>query len=130
MSVQTNKAVVRRFMNEILVGGNLDLVNELLAPNYINRATGTDREATKGVFAMLRGRLPDLRFQVDTLVGEGDAVVARFTMDATVEGKKTSARGLTYYKLADGKIVEDDPITAPDLAQLLGMQAGAMPAQA
>ena len=52
---------------------------------------------------------------------EGDAVVARYTnemRDAT--GKTISVRGLTYYRLADGKIVEDDPITTPDLAAELG----------
>jgi hypothetical protein len=31
------------------------------------------------------------------------------------------AQGLAYYRLADGKIVEDDPFTGPDLGQLLGM---------
>jgi hypothetical protein len=32
-----------------------------------------------------------------------------------------AAQGLAYYRLADGKIVEDDPFTRPDLGQLLGM---------
>jgi hypothetical protein len=35
--------------------------------------------------------------------------------------EKVAAPGLTYRRLADGKIVEDDPFTRPDLAQLLGM---------
>lgn len=122
MSIEQNKAVVRRFITEILAGGNLDLVDELLAPNYMNRATGTDRAATKGVFATLRAGLPGLQFQIENLVAEGDAVVARFIMEFTKSGQKASARGLTYYSLANGKIVEDDPITTPDLMQLLGMQ--------
>lgn len=46
---------------------------------------------------------------------------------ALASGKKLEARGLTYYRLANGKIVEDDPITTPDLMQMLGamMQAPA-----
>ena len=124
MSTEQNKAVVRRFMTEVLAGGNIALVDELLAPNYVNRLTGTDREATKGVFTALRSALPGLRFQIENLMAEGDAVVARFTMEATLAGKPTSARGLTYYGLANGRIVEDDPITTPDLLQLL---AGQMP---
>jgi predicted ester cyclase len=122
MSTEQNKAVVRRFMTEILAGGNIALVDELLAPNYVNRATGTDREATKGVFTALRGALPGLRFQIENLVAEGDAVVARFTMEATLAGKETSVRGLTYYRLANGRIVEDDPITTPDLMPILSSQ--------
>jgi predicted ester cyclase len=126
MSTEQNKAVVRRFMTEVLAGGNIALVDELLAPNYVNRLTGTDREATKGVFTTLRSALPGSRFQIENLVAEGDAVVARFSMEATVDGKKTTARGLTYFGLANGRIVEDDPITTPDLAQLLGIQVPAM----
>ena len=122
MSTEQNKAVVRRFMTEILANGNYDLIDELLAPNYINRMSGTDREATRGLFGVLRSSLPGLRFNIENLVAEGDAVVARFTIEATQSGKKVSARGLTYYGLANGQIVEDDPITAPDLVQLLGIQ--------
>jgi predicted SnoaL-like aldol condensation-catalyzing enzyme len=127
MSVEQNKAVVRRFMTEILAGGNLDLVDELLAPNYVNRMSGTDRAATKVLFATLRSALPGLRMQIENLVAEGDAVVARFTMETTNAENKTLARGLTYYRLANGKIVEDEPITTPDLRQLLGIP---MPAPA
>ena len=123
MSTEQNKAVVSRFMTEVLVGGNIALVDELLAPNYVNRGTSTGREATKAVFATLSA-LPGLRLQIENLVAEGDAVVARFTAEATIAGKATSMRGLTYYGLANGRIVEDDPITTPDLLQLL---AGQMP---
>ena len=60
------------------------------------------------------------RFDIEDVVAEGDAVVARFTMAmGNAAGETVSARGLTYYRLADGKIVEDDPITAPDLVQEL-----------
>jgi hypothetical protein len=46
---------------------------------------------------------------------------ARYTSEMTdTAGKKISVRGLTYYRLADGRIVEDDPITTPDLMQELG----------
>ena len=48
-------------------------------------------------------------------------MVARFTLEMRDPGGKTiSVRGLTYYQLADGKIVEDDPITTPELTQELG----------
>jgi hypothetical protein len=34
-------------------------------------------------------------------------------------GQTISVRGLSYYRLADGRIVEDDPITTPELAHQL-----------
>jgi predicted ester cyclase len=121
MSTDQNKAVVRRFMTEVLAGGKLDLLDELLGATYVNRAMGADLAAFKAALSGLAAALPDRRFDIENLVAEGDAVVARFTSEMTAPtGKKISFRGLTYYRLVDSKIVEDDPITTPDLMQELG----------
>jgi len=56
-------------------------------------------------------------------------VVARYTSEMRdADGKAVSMRGLTYYRLRDGKIVEDDPITTPDLAQELAPLLAPTPA--
>ncbi len=121
MATDHNKDVVRRFIAEVLVGGQLDRLDELVAPNYVNRAFGADLAAFKGMLAGLATALPDRRFDIEELVAEGDAVVARFTAEMRdASGKAIPFRGLTYYRLADGRIVEDDPMTTPDLAQALG----------
>jgi predicted ester cyclase len=121
MAVEQNKDVVRRFIREVLSGGQLDRVDELCAPGYVNRAFGADLPAFKQMLAGLAAALPERRFDVEELVAEADAVVARFTLEMRdPAGKTISVRGLTYYRLADGKIVEDDPITTPELTQELG----------
>jgi ketosteroid isomerase-like protein len=121
MAVEQNKDVVRRFIREVLSGGQLDRVDELCAPGYVNRAFGADLPAFKQMLAGLAAALPERRFDVEELVAEADAVVARFTLEMRdPTGKTISVRGLTYYRLADGKIVEDDPITTPELTQELG----------
>jgi predicted ester cyclase len=100
------------------------VVDELLAPNYVNRTMGTDLAGFKAMLAGLKAAITPA--QIEALVAEGDAVVARFTfemIDAT--GKKISVRCLTYYGLADGRIVEDEPITTPDLGALMPSPAGA-----
>ncbi len=70
------------------------------------------------------------------MVAEGDAVVARWTargihngsfMGEKPTGKQIEVRGLTYYHLEGNKIVEDDPVTTPDIMQALGIQ---VPSQA
>jgi predicted ester cyclase len=121
MSTEQNKAVVRRFMTELLAGGNLDLIDELCAPNYVNKAMGgTDRAGFKAMLTGMGAVISGMRFNVVNLVAEGDAVVARYTSEITLAtGKKIYGRGLTYYSLANGKIVEDDPIETPDLTQEL-----------
>ena len=119
MSTEQNKAVVRRFMSEFLAEGKLAAIDEVLGQSYVNRTLGADLEAFKGFLPAITA-LPVRRFTIEDLVAEGDSVVARFTMDmGNAAGKTVSARGLTYYRLADGKIVEDEPITTPDLVQEL-----------
>jgi predicted SnoaL-like aldol condensation-catalyzing enzyme len=121
VAAEQNKDVVRRFIREVLSDGQLDRVDELLAPSYVNRAFGADLPAFKQMLAALTAALPERRYDIEELVAEGDAVVARFAgemRDAT--GTTISVRGLTYYRLADGRIVEDDPFATPDLAQVLG----------
>jgi hypothetical protein len=59
MSTDQNKAVVRRFITEVLVGGNLDLLDELLGPNYVNRAMGTDLAAFTTAITGLAAAIPD-----------------------------------------------------------------------
>lgn len=121
MATDHNKDVVRRFITEVLSGGQLDRVDELLAPNYVNRAFGADLPAFKEMLAGLASALPERRFDVEELIAEADAVVARFTFEMRdPDGKTISLRGLTYFRLADGKIVEDDPITTPGLTEELG----------
>ncbi len=136
MSTEQNKAVVRRFITEVLTGRNFAAVDELLAPNYVNRALGLDLAGFKKMGAGVAKALPDVRYSIENLVAEGDAVVARFTMEGThagslmgepPSGKKLSTRGLTYYRLANGKIVEDDPITTPGLMELFGIQMPPQP---
>jgi predicted ester cyclase len=131
MSTEQNKAVVRRFIMEPLSGRNLSVADEVLAPNYVNRLTGGDLAAFKGMLTGMSTALSDVRIEIDDLVAEGDSVVARWKMEATHSGslmgetptgKRVSTRGLTYYRLVDGRIVEDDPISSPDLLQLLGIQ--------
>jgi ketosteroid isomerase-like protein len=118
MSIDENKAVVRRFLTAISSGGNLDLIDDLVAPSYLNRGMGNIDLA--GFKAMLSGMQSASDLDIEDLVAEGDAVVVRSTMRINlVSGRKVSARAITLYRLAEGRIVEDDTMTTPDLTQLL-----------
>jgi hypothetical protein len=50
-------------------------------------------------------------------------------MGQTLTGKQVSCRGLTYYRLVNGQIVEDEPVSSPDLLQALGIHMPAQPGQ-
>jgi ketosteroid isomerase-like protein len=123
MSIEQNKAIVRRYITEVLVGGNIDLVDELLGANYVNAGMGgMDRGAFKSWLSVASAG-PGGRTEIQELIAEGDAVVARFTYAITLpDGQEITARGIAYYRLADGRIVEDDAITTPDLRQVFASQ--------
>ena len=135
MSTEGNKTTVRRFITEVLEQGNMSFINQLCAPNYVNRMTGQGLESLKQVGGLMKTAAPDWHFNIENMVAEGDQVVVRFTISGTVtgsvmgskpSGKAFSVRGLTYYGLANGKIIEDDPILGQDIMQLMGVPASAL----
>src|SRR5271166_6125765 len=103
MGTEENKAVVRRFMSEVVVGGNLDVVDELLAPNYVNLAMGgADRAGIKAILSTMSAVIKEQRIDDEELVAEGDAVLARFNYVLTLpDGSTTTSRTLAYYRLDD-----------------------------
>jgi predicted ester cyclase len=131
MSLEENKNVVRRFITEILVKGDLSAIDQIIAPNYVNQFMPAGGVAGfKQFIGTSHTAIPDLKYTIENMVAEGDQVVVRFTMSGTYSGsimgskptgKFFSVPGLVFYRLANGKIVEDAPFTSPDLAHLLGL---------
>ena len=121
MTTDGNKAIVRRFIKEVLGGGNINVIDEFLAPNYVNPSMGvTNRDGFKAVISGLKTAAPARDFQITDLVAEGDSVVFRGNMNFILSsGEKASARVITYYRFVNGKIVEDEPISNPPLTELL-----------
>jgi predicted ester cyclase len=92
MDTIANKRTVRRVFEEAFTGGLVDVVDECLAPDAVDRHPfGEDepdfRTHLKGIIRMLRGAMPDLHAEVDDLVAEGDRVAARVSMTGTHTGE-------------------------------------------
>ena len=84
MSIEENKAVVRRFMTEVLEGQNLAVLDEVAATNYVNTALGgADLAGFKGILGAMAAAVSGMRFTIQDLVADGDVVVARFTSEVT-----------------------------------------------
>jgi predicted SnoaL-like aldol condensation-catalyzing enzyme len=111
MSTEQNKAVVRRFIEEVLNNQNIALVGELFAPDYVNHLLPGGSEGFKQLFSMLGSTFPDLKihYHIEHLIAEGDYVVVRLTYLYTNAGKEATGSGLSEYRLTSGKIVEDWP---------------------
>jgi steroid delta-isomerase-like uncharacterized protein len=125
MSAEGNKAVVRRFVEELWNGRRLELAGELIAADCVTHqlrsgpepaASPRDPETLKRHVAEWLDAFPDLSFGVEEMVAEGDLVVSRLVMRGThtgswqgvaPTGKQVSIRMLTTHRVAGGKIVED-----------------------
>ena len=97
MSAEENKNVVRREMEELFNHtGNLDVVDEIIAPNYVSYepTSGEVRgiEGAKQFAATYREAFPDLQNTIEDMVAEGDKVVVRFRGRGTHQGE-TEALG-------------------------------------
>src|SRR5690349_7978752 len=109
---------MRRFYEEVLNRGNVGLVDEVCAADYVEHdplSPTPDREGLKGQVAMLRAAFPDVRFTVDDLVMDGDKGVARTTMRGThagelmgipPTGKQVAVSGIDIVRFEGGKAVE------------------------
>ena len=89
MSVEENKANVRRLNEEVFNKGNLALVDELMAPDYVFHITPEVKgpEGVKKYIADMRAAFPDLHITIEGMVAEGDMVAAQYTMRGTFKGK-------------------------------------------
>jgi predicted ester cyclase len=78
-TLEQNKAVVRRLIDEVMNGGRLDAIDVLYAP----RMAGPARRW----IAPFRASFPDMRMDIVQLVAEGDTVVGRFRCSGTHLGE-------------------------------------------
>ncbi len=111
MSTEENKDLVRRYQ-EAHNSNKLDLLDEIVAADIITHAQDLSvppgLEGGKQIHRDTVAAFPDLHFQIEDLIAEGDKVVARFRATATEKdsGKKATITGISIFRIAGGKIVE------------------------
>ncbi|HLJ67937.1 MAG TPA: ester cyclase [Chloroflexota bacterium] len=118
MTIEDNKALVARFVDEFWSSGNESAVDELMAEGVaimVNNQTVEDPLALKSFARLLRGAFPDWHSEVEELVGEGDRVAERWTGHGThvgefqtirATGRQVAVPGTVFYRIAAGRIVE------------------------
>ena len=90
MSAQENKAVVRRLIEEVYKEGNLDVVDELVAPDVFDHAAVPEHQhgidGFKHVMVWVRDFSSDVHYDIDDIIAEGDKVGVRMTQSGTHTG--------------------------------------------
>ena len=131
---EVNKAIVRRFMDEVVNRGDLGALDELVAPNFLEHGAlipgadsgldeaasnavtrPTGRESAKRQYALLHAGFPDLRVTVEDYVAEGERVALRSVWRGTHRGeflgvaptgRIIALENLELLRLQRGQIVE------------------------
>jgi len=113
-----NKAVARRVFDEIFNQGRFGVAAEVYARDFINHgrtrdiSLEEDQDAARG----WKSAFPDLKITVEQIIAEGDLVTVLWTAKGTntgtgnglpATGKSAAGRGITIWRIRDGKIVEE-----------------------
>ncbi len=119
MSVDENKAPIRRLYDEVFARWNLSVIDELIGHEFIGHEMPTETPrgpvGFKQFYGRLRSAFPDLRYAVDDVIAEGDKVVVRWTWKCTHKGefmgiaptgRQATVTGMAIYRFAEGKCVE------------------------
>jgi steroid delta-isomerase-like uncharacterized protein len=119
VSIERNKALVRRLMEEDISQGDEAVADAIIHPDFVDHTNlpGMQHgiEGHKAVVRLFRSVFPDLEWRIDDLIAEGDKVVARTTMRGTQQGeffglpptgKAVEMPGVRVMRIADGRIAE------------------------
>lgn len=109
-----NKAVARRVLDDLVTQGNLDVVDQIYAPNFelvdpTSDLVITTHEGVKDLTRALRAQSPDLSVTIEEEIAEGDAVVHRWTARGLNPrtGEVQQTPGISVYHLREGRIVSE-----------------------
>ena len=120
MSIEENKAVIRRWLEEGWTNGNLNVADELIDPSFVVHGAGgqtvpSGPAGVKQLVAAWRTGFPDGRMTIDDLIGEEDKVVIRMTWRGTHQGifydiaptgRQVTVTSIGIDRVVNGKIVE------------------------
>lgn len=119
MTIAENKAVVMRFNREFMEQGNMEVLKEIVADDFINHtaidAVPKNVEGLKQFITILHAGFSDFHIDIHEQIGEGDVVATRKTIHAThtgeimghpPTGKQVAFKVMDFVRLRDGKYIE------------------------
>jgi predicted ester cyclase len=117
MSIEENKALVRRFVEEVQCRHNLAAIDELVSPDFVDHDApeGSGRAGSREFFSMMFVAFPDMRFTIRQQIAEGDKVLTYKTFHGThlgpfrgiaPTGRPVSIDVMDIVTVAGGEITE------------------------
>ncbi|MGD8766107.1 MAG: ester cyclase [Desulfobacteraceae bacterium] len=118
MSTEINKTIIHRLILEVWSQGDMALLAEIVAPDFLDHTTTGDvsgSENFKNLVVAFRTAFPDIKLSINDMIAEGDKVMARWAALGTHKGEflgnaasdnHISITGVHIYRLTNEKLVE------------------------
>ena len=118
MSIEDNKAIARRFIEEVFVARDRAAVDELAAADFTPHSWATvepGRESLKAAVDRVAAGLSEVTMTIDDMIAEGDRVAVRLTSSAVQSGTfmglppsgaHYSVPEIHVFRIRDGQVVE------------------------
>lgn len=107
---EDNKTIVMQFFEEVVSQGNIDVINELLAPNcrYFDAGNIRTTNIPEFIDYLKEARMPfdSIYVKIDNLIAEGNRVAVRCSYHLVIAGEHSVALVMADFLVEDGKIVE------------------------
>ena len=116
---EANKALVRRFYDEVSNQGRIEVIDQICTPDFITHSppsgTAPNPEGMKQMVGIVRSAFPDWNITVEEMISEGNTVVARITIRGThtgdflgipATGKAFAVKGMDLLHVVDGRATE------------------------
>ena len=113
------KAMARRFNDEVMSQGKLEVIDELVADDFVDHqvppGVSPDRDGLRSMMAMFRSAFPDLKVETLAVALDGDELWVHSLATGTHQGdlmgipatgKSVSFAMMDRVRVRDGKAVE------------------------
>jgi steroid delta-isomerase-like uncharacterized protein len=133
--------LARRFYEDVMVGGDLGVIDELLTADFVDHEEGPPgspggHEGVRFFVTTFREAFPDMQVSMDDVIESGDRIVVRATMRGTqtgelmgipASGNRVELEMIDIVRVEDGRVAEH--WGAADNLSLM-QQIGAIPQEA
>jgi predicted ester cyclase len=141
---ETGKALARRIVDEVWTQGKLDVIDEVIAPDFVGydptNGEFRGRDGFRQLVEGYRSTFSNIAMRIESIVAEGDWIAARWTargthtaelMGVAPTGREVTVEGTQFNRIRDGMIVEGRGLfDALGMLQQLGAVPTAAPAHA
>lgn len=117
--MSTNSAVLKRFVEEVINQGRLEVADEIVPLDFVELdplpGQQQGRNGLKEIIAMMRSAFPDIHWIIEEVIEEDEKIVSRFTWTGTHKGtflgipatdRSVRVTGVVIDRVVDGKMTD------------------------